>query len=260
MKDLQSLIARSKLITGGYYDSDSESNDGDASKAVNTSSTSTGESVNGLEQGPTAEDAGGDSVPTATARLLGPDAQLSSTAGLWDEVEQSSDDEEPDIVGALGFYVDCLMDLVPSMEGSLAHVQLAENHHVAPVRVPFTVSDLARPWVQNVSDKFELADRALVERLGESNWQRYVTIRARSGSSGAETVEEAKSIFIDSGLGSSIAASVASHTSFVSSIAADGTSPLRVPPTPKEVEVGESFKCEICGYRLFNIKNRVDWK
>ncbi|MCJ1251512.1 hypothetical protein MMC30_008746 [Trapelia coarctata] len=288
VEDLQYLIARSKLITGGYHDSDAESNDGDTLTTVD--SAKGGQSRNGPEQGIPAEDVPIGSVPTTTAAPPStPDAPLRLTAGLQGEVEQSSDEEEPNATESLGFHVDCLMDLVPSMEGSLTHVQSAKNHHVAPVRVPFTVSDLARPWVQNVSDKFERADRALVERLGESNWQRFVTIRARSehiasiGNSDVGTVEVISlvnpfeqtpksiftplSLFHDSGLGSSVptamlryAASVTSHTSFVSSIAADGTSGLRVPPTPKEVNVGESFRCEICGHRLFNIKSRVDWK
>lgn len=204
------------------------------------------------------------------------------------EAEPSSDDEEPDMVESLRFHVGCLMDLVPSMEGSLVHLQMVKSHPAAPVRAPFSVSEPARPFVQNISDKFQRADTCLVERLGESNWQRFVTIRARMEQMLCKTEPDAEvakeitpitvfkqapqsvfmpfSLFHDSGLGSSVptmrayAASTASHTSFVSSIATDGTSALRVPPTPKEVQAGEPFKCEICGHILSKIKNRVDWK
>lgn len=210
------------------------------------------------------------------------------TASSCSEAEPSSDDEEPDMVESLSFHVDCLMDLVPSMEGSLAHLQIAKSHPVAPVRAPFSVSEHARPFVQNISDKFQRADTCLIERLGESNWQRFVTIRARmqhmlcKTEPDAEVAEEITpitvfkqapqsvfmpfSLFHDSGLGSSVptirayAASAASHTSFVSSIATDGTSALRVPPIPKEVHAGKPFRCEICGHLLSKIKNRVDWK
>jgi len=204
------------------------------------------------------------------------------------ETDQSSDDEEPDKVESLSFSVGCLMDLLPSMEGSLTHLQMIKSHPAAPIRAPFSVSEPAHPFVQNISDKFERADTCLVERLGESNWQRFVTIRARTKQfvckqeQDAEVIEELSpvtlfkqapqsmftplSLFHDSGLGSSVptirpyAASAASHTSFVSSLATDGNSALRVPPTPREVQAGEPFTCEICGHRLVNIKNRVDWK
>jgi hypothetical protein len=88
-----------------------------------------------------------------------------------------------------------------------------------------------------------------------------------------EMVQEVpKSIFVpvslyhDSGLGSSMpaqsshAATVASHSSFVSSLAEDNTGNLRVPSTPKEVSKGIPFKCNICGHVLSRIRNRVDWK
>ena len=200
------------------------------------------------------------------------------------EADQSSDDEEPDIVESLSFHVGCLMELVPSMEGSLAHLHVVKSHSAAPIRAPFSVSGPARPFVQNISDKFEQADNRLIERLGESNWQRFVTIRARMDQISCKTDPDAEvspmklfaqapqslftplSLFQDSGLGSSVptircyATSAASHTSFVSSVATDGTSALRVPSTPKEVQMGEPFRCEICGHRLVNIKNRVDWK
>ena len=180
------------------------------------------------------------------------------------------------------------MDLIPTMEQSLAHLQSGGIQTKTTSRVPFSVSELALPWVQNVSDKFTSADNALVERLGEANWQRYMTLRARMEQkiqsldivdlvadnipavqifqTVPQSIFKPLSLFHDSGLGSSVptlpryAVSAASHTSFLSSLADDSALALRVPPTPVEVGLGDPFKCEICGHLLSNIKNRVDWK
>ncbi|KAL9121957.1 MAG: hypothetical protein Q9187_001482 [Circinaria calcarea] len=182
----------------------------------------------------------------------------------------------------------CLMDLLPTMEQSLAQSRAIRK---APaLRIPFTVSEAARPFVLNVHDKFSMADSKLVERLGESNWQRYVTVRARMnriasvndvngetrevewtkpvvfGKNPPQSMFTPYSVFHDSGMGTSMAstsrytASVASHTSFISSQAEEGKATLRVPPTPPEVALNEPFRCFICGHMLFKIQNRVDWK
>ena len=203
--------------------------------------------------------------------------------------DSSEDEDEASDHGTLlECSIDCLMDLIPTMEQSLAHLQSGGIQTKVSSRVPFSVSELALPWVQNVSDKFTNADNALIERLGEANWQRYMTLRAmteqRNQSLGIadvvadniraiqifqtapQSIFKPLSLFHDSGLGSSVptlpryAVSAASHTSFLSSLADDGTLALRVPPTPVEVDLGNPFQCEICGHLLSNIKNRVDWK
>ena len=178
------------------------------------------------------------------------------------------------------------------MERTLAHLDAtAQKDHRSRGAV-FAVSEAARPWVSNVSDKFDKADTKLVERLGESNWQRFLTVRARMSQIASapksvlapqiekipvrtvfkespRSVFRPLSMFHDSGLGSSIpstlapshyAQSVASHTSFITSLAEGEESGRRVPPTPVEVASGEPFRCEICGHQLFNIRNRIDWK
>ncbi|MCJ1379558.1 hypothetical protein MMC17_002659 [Xylographa soralifera] len=205
---------------------------------------------------------------------------------------ESSEDEDEDAGSDYGTLlecsIDCLMDLIPTMEQSLAHLQFGGIKTEISSRVPFSVSELALPWVQNVSDKFTSADNTLVERLGEANWQRYMTLRARTEQKhqyldinevvannipaaqifqrAPQSIFKPLSLFHDSGLGSSVptlpryAVSAASHTSFISSVADDSAFALRVPPTPGEVDSGDPFKCEICGHLLSNIKNRVDWK
>ena len=184
------------------------------------------------------------------------------------------------------------MDLVPTMEHTLAHLEATARKQPPSKRIAFAVSEAARPWVANVYDKFNDADTDLVERLGESNWQRFVTIRARMDQIASapknepappieqipvqavfvdkpQSIFKPLSLFQDSGLGSSVASapatsqhaqSVASHTSFMTSLAEGEDSSRRVPPTPFEVSLGKPFRCEICGHQLFNIKNRLDWK
>ena len=203
-----------------------------------------------------------------------------------------SEDGLPSITAALQCDVDCLMDLVPTMERTLAHLDATAQKDHSRREVVFAVSEAARPWVSNVSDKFGKADTKLVERLGESNWQRFLTVRARMSQIASapkdilaphfekipvqavfkenpQSIFRPLSMFHDSGLGSSIpsapassnyAQSVASHTSFITSLAEGEDSSRRVPPTPAEVASGEPFRCKICGHQLFNIKNRIDWK
>jgi hypothetical protein len=76
----------------------------------------------------------------------------------------------------------------------------------------------------------------------------------------AQSVFKPTSLFHDSGLGSSIPASIASHRSFASSLASNAKGSLRVPDAPAEVALGKPFKCDFCGHRLLNTRTRVDWK
>jgi hypothetical protein len=175
------------------------------------------------------------------------------------------------------------MELLPSMETTLEYIQRINFDDKATSMVKFQVSGPARTYVLNVYDRFSKADSRLVERLGEANWQRHTALRA-----GLQQQKEAveipstatvtgdpelpKSVFVpvsmfhDSGMGTSLpansscAATVASHSSFVSSLGDKNNGSLRVPPTPKEVSQGVPFACDICGHVLRRIKNRVDWR
>jgi hypothetical protein len=178
----------------------------------------------------------------------------------------------------IDFYTKCLMDLLPSME------QIYKNARDPCLRleersgkISFHVTEAARPYVLQVHDKFRDAKTSLVERLGEANWQRFMRVRhcmasvtqdddAKDFETGARSAFFPGSKFHDSGLGnslpteSSFALSVASHSSFVSSLAEEKGSSARVPPTPNEVAEGLPFECFICKRTLNRIKTRVDWK
>jgi hypothetical protein len=176
------------------------------------------------------------------------------------------------------FYTKCLMDLLPSMEQTYKNACDPGLHlEERSGKVLFHVTEAARPYVLQVHDKFRNAHTTLVERLGEANWQRFIRVR-RCMASGIQE-DEVKDVgnvarfaffpaskFHDSGLGkslpaeSSFAPTVASHSSFISSLTEEGISCSRVPPTPNEVAEGLPFECFICKQTLTKIKNRVDWK
>jgi hypothetical protein len=174
----------------------------------------------------------------------------------------------------LGKHIFSLMELVPSMENTLAQIKGKISAPNAP-RVDFTVSEPAWPYVSNVRDKFRKADPKLIERLGQANWERHTKMTERLDehtdvySKVTQGIDEAKSIFTpsslfhDSGLGSSSHTIHSNNATLRSSSAASyprSCGRLRVPPTPSEVQKGIPFTCNICGHVLHKIKNRNDWK
>jgi hypothetical protein len=185
------------------------------------------------------------------------------------------------ILDALDTYTASLMDLRPMLEQSLGDTLVPKAKRAGSKPPTFHVTDSARPYVLQVHDKFRQANSALVERLGESNWQRH--IRLKELAAAAENLVEGTipqvvvteapksafqplSRFHDSGLGSSAhtmslyPASNASHASFLSSATDAVKGRQRVPSTPIEVSEGKPFTCSICSKTLSGIRNRVDWK
>jgi hypothetical protein len=197
---------------------------------------------------------------------------VASTSGTLDIVVKRP------FLDDIEFYTECLMDLLPSMEQTYKNardpgLRLEERSG----KILFHVTEAARPYVLQVHDKFRNANTFLVKRLGEANWQRFMRVRRCMASgiqeddvkdlrTGARSVFFPASKFHDSGLGislpaeSSFAPTVASHSSFVSSLAEEKASCARVPPTPNEVAEGLPFECFICKQTLTKIRNRVDWK
>ena len=186
-----------------------------------------------------------------------------------------------DIYSFLRCRTECLLDLVPTMERSLTHAIKISSESSAN-RTPFSVTEAARPFVLMIADKFTNASIKLIERLGEANWQRYVQIREKMDETSnryhvvvtqeghskciPQSVFAPCTLFHNSGIGTSVAtvtehaASVASHTSFISSNAEESRGSLRVPTMPAEVSEGKPFQCFICKNMLFKIRTRVEWK
>jgi hypothetical protein len=159
-----------------------------------------------------------------------------------------------------------LMELLPSLEKSMAALQERKIETGTPPSISFKVSEPASYFISRVIDNFRKADINLAERLGEANWQRYERIRRQNemivnrDDIVAHSVFKPFSMFHDSGIGTSYAISNASHTSFLTSLTKGGNGSLRVPELPEGATMGKPFQCEICGHVLSKIKNRIDWK
>jgi len=201
----------------------------------------------------------------------------SSDSEFEDSEEDSCTSESIGLGEDLNSRVQMLLDLLPTLEATLAHVGRPQAQISRTANESFHASGPAQIYISLLRDKFPAADTRLVERLGEANWQRHINIRKRieqidgsaeSGSTDftAGSTFQPQTLFHDSGIGTSVPAqscpaqSEASHTSFISSLADKEKGAARVPPTPAEVGLGELFRCYLCGQMQLNIKNRVSWK
>ncbi|KAL5316621.1 hypothetical protein ACEPPN_015670 [Leptodophora sp. 'Broadleaf-Isolate-01'] len=201
--------------------------------------------------------------------------------------DASSTDCSPDSPGGLpGFserileeidhHARLLMKLLPSLQHFI-EFRRREGDKTASKENHFTASHAASAYIDIVREKFPEAKSDLVEGLGEANWECHLRIRerledlkqnaeARQVFVTAKSVFRPISMFQDSALGSSIrkpsdyAASAVSHSSFRTSATEGGKGSLRVPETPREMELGIPFPCAICGDILDDITNRYQWK
>ena len=176
-------------------------------------------------------------------------------------------------------HVDTLMELLPTLRHVCEMSQLPQIEDVIPMQpMKTSVETAAHPFVRQVHDKFPRVDAKLADRPGEANWQRFDRLQElQSGpnleNTGANQIAQpCQSKFIpvsefqDSGLGSSLrvqsqsAASAASHSSFLTTKSSAHGGPVHVPPTPAEVDLKQSFDCQICRETSSDIKSRVEWK
>lgn len=173
--------------------------------------------------------------------------------------------------GELSTYTECLMELSDTVVRHISLLSLAKDGEGRLENEVIHAVEPAHPFIRHVSDKFPQADSNLITRLGQANWERRERIQRQMDSALQEekvapgqraglapSLFKPTSLFHDSGLGSSIPASVASHRSYASIPASKANTTLRVPQTP--VALGEHFKCDYCGRHLQNIRSRIDWK
>lgn len=192
----------------------------------------------------------------------------------------SCEDEESGIDHGIALNIEGLKNLAATIEDNLMSSERTTKGVDNSTMAAFSVSKPALGYVSHVRDKYPRAPARLVERLGEANWQRHVVVRGRMNREAAPPCEKNApenestmfsdfrpvSMFHDSGIGTTVstgsqyAASAASHTSFISSIAENQGASIRVPPTPDEVDAKKPFPCTICGLIQTKIKNRIDWK
>lgn len=205
------------------------------------------------------------------------DDEAGGDDGYEPEEDSTSDDEQTsDIVQELETHIHCLVELGPTLQQNLLHARKTRIKSSYPPIVPFRLSDPAAIYVSLVREKFKNAQDQLVDRLGESNWQRHKAVREQmktlpeendivkdKDQDGLYSIFRSYSTFYDSGIGTSVPADTQyalSHTSFQSSNTEGKQGSLRVPPTPEEVKSGKPFQCAFCGQVILNIKNRIDWK
>jgi len=201
--------------------------------------------------------------------------------------ESENSEEDSCVSGSVGLgedlnsRVQMLLDLVPTLEATLAHLERPQTQIAHTKHESFHASGPAETYITLLRDKFPEADRRLVERLGEANWQRHINIRKRleqidgsaeSSSTAVPTdftagsIFQPQTLFHDSGIGTSVppqscpAPSEASHASFISSLGNTEEGAATVPLTPPGVGLGEIFRCYLCGQMQLKIRDRVGWK
>ncbi|KAL3455278.1 hypothetical protein BJX64DRAFT_77028 [Aspergillus heterothallicus] len=218
-------------------------------------------------------------VEKAAVILSDNDTSDSSTDSNTDSDSSSLSEAGRNQQGRLHCYIGCLLELGPTIEKQIANIQFKLDRQALPDMNPFSLSLNAQPFAIRIKDRFRDAKIPLVERLAEANWERSVrmmihaeessaaeqTTPARSVPATAMTLFKPFSLFHDSGLGTSIpsrslyAATVASHSSYLSVAAEDDEGRPRVPPLPHEGLRGQTFQCPFCG-TCIKCRDRIEWK
>ncbi|OKP15161.1 hypothetical protein PENSUB_2203 [Penicillium subrubescens] len=218
-------------------------------------------------------------------------AEERSDSSSDDEISDDSSsptERQENRLGRLHCYISCLVDLAPVIEKNVSCLYRKVETQPLPTENMFRLSHEAQPYAMRIrdrsvpsrrlrsimnaymTDRFVNASIHLIERLAEANWERSIRIRAQQEEGegllavrDAQTFFKPYSIFHDSGIGSSIptvsqyAATVASHTSFLSIAGEDAHGRPRVPPLSQEYT--RPFECDYCG-RTVSMRNRIEWK
>lgn len=204
----------------------------------------------------------------------------------------ASEYEATEILEEIAIYVDCLLDLSPSLDNPALDIQVeGSDEPPTQAKESFTVSsEEALIYCRKIRDRFEVLPKYLVERLAEANTLRAAALREmRSRSTKHEApisdditeslfsttdhrvTETTKSTVPSSSIFSSIMssrhvpmlefddnASEATFASFATAASAISLGRPRVPPMP-EIQ-GDGFNCPTCFLRITNVKTRNEWK
>jgi hypothetical protein len=132
-------------------------------------------------------------------------------------------------------------------------------------------------FINSVAQRFPQAALSIVTRLGKLNWERYDHILQLQRTSNQQelepsALEKARTIFHDSGLGSSAPATselglntinqpVSSQPAYAPSVISSRAeaSHKRLPPLPAEGRLGISFTCAICNKQVRYQRTKA-WK
>ena len=272
-------LADGKLDEALEYSEDMQNEVLDSLRSVGRSLLRAYSSPNAIIESTLPEDTRQDlSALIEQAQAVASNKSLNSSHSDVEENSGSDTEDDDDIGGSydsllvrkLAQQTSWLNQLSTTIEQNYNRAKLRQKRAVYPPVVPFSVSGPAQFYVGLVQDKFQKAERKLVERFGEANWQRHVNIRNQLDSetpaaeeSAAHSLFRPHSAFYDSGIGTSVPAHTtyaASHTSFRTSASESARGSIRVPSTPVEVDAGKPFQCFLCKMTLSHIRNRIDWK
>lgn len=114
------------------------------------------------------------------AILQGPDAEDDARPSSPSESEMS-EYGIVEIVEEISVYIDCLLDLAPSLEKPAFDIQLEDMDelHTGPAETFDVSSEEAMIYCRKIRDRFETLPIYLVQRLAEANVLRAATIRER---------------------------------------------------------------------------------
>ena len=207
------------------------------------------------------------------------DDSLERKLSVAPELDSSRNEHGP-LTRSVQAYVECLMDLLPSIESMLCHIESFTDSS------NFEVSAGAHIYVQQVRDQFPRAENRLIERLGEANWQRYMILHQAAGQASKEEGHFDKSDAGDAPVLKrpsikSLFAPVSlfckphpdnsrrSQSSYADTVASDSPPDvyldksedldIRVLHLPVEANGGSQFTCHICQHKLLDTKNNMDW-
>lgn len=231
-----------------------------------------------------------------TETILLQEPESDDFAGL-DALSDSdgSDYGTTEIVEEISIYVDCLLDLSPSLDNPVLDIQVEGSDEPSTQdKESFNVSsEEALIYCRKIRDRFEALPKFLAERLAEANVLRAATLRDMRSqpikyevpvndgfteslfsatdqrlTEGSKSTVPSSSIFSSHVDSSSMWSkkqvdfddntSDATFASFSSATSAAGQGRPRVPPMPESE--GNGFDCPICLLRVTNVKSRKTWK
>lgn len=209
----------------------------------------------------------------------------------------ASEYEAADILEEISTYIDCLLDLSPSLDNPALDI-MVEGFDEPPTQAQesFNVrSEEALLYCRRIRDRFEVLPKYLVERLAEANVLRAAILRERRSqptkhetpivddisenlfsTTDHRVTETTKSTAPSSSVFSSVMepkasfsrhvpelgiddnVSEATFASFSTTASAISLGRPRVPPMPDTQE--EGFNCPICFSRVTDVKTRKKWK
>lgn len=186
-------------------------------------------------------------------------------------VEEKSEQEDDRNITKLDMEQACLalqrrIECLVALSSSLDCPAESDSDEEEEARVGLMIQERPahRYFADLIAARFPAADPELVQKLGLSNWSRYVHVKrqkenVQTNLKATQADEKARSEFHDSGLGS--APSMRAQSFYAETVVSSRAeaSHKRLPPLPKDGRDGKSFLCEICD-RTLSIRGTKDWR